>query len=609
MSRFIQVFFPAIFLLLFAAYPVCAQTNTDEQLAMMFFQDRDYEKAASLYEKLYESKPSYFYYTYLIFCYLETGDAKQAEKLVKKQMKLEPGSVKYNVDLGYVYKRLGDDGKAQRQFEDIIKNLPAERGQISEIANAFLSRRETELALKTYQKGRQLLNNSYPFNYEIANIYQISGDIANMVEEYLNFIDYDITKLQFVQDRLQDVVSNDPDGSKNEIFRKALLRRIQKSPDRTYYSEMLIWYSVQQKDFEMALNQAKSLDRRLNENGQRIYNLAKLCVTNGNYDIAEEAYRYVIAKGKDNPNALNARIELLNVSFLKLTKNYAHYGKELLDLEKEYETTLAELGKSNGTVTLISNLAHLEAFYLGNTEKAITLLSEAIDIPGINANQKAECKLELGDIYLFSGEVWEATLLYSQVDKAFKNDPLGHEAKFRNAKLSFYIGEFNWAKAQLDVLRAATSKLICNDAMELSLTISDNLAQDTTGAALSVYARAGLLKYQNKDNLALQTLDSIELLKVPHTLFDEVLFTKAEIAVKQSNFVLADSLYAKIYQTYPTEILADNAMFKQAELNENQLNNKAKAMELYQEFLTKYPGSLFSVDARKRFRALRGDAL
>jgi tetratricopeptide (TPR) repeat protein len=185
MSRFFKVFIPAIFLLLLAATPAFSQTNSDEQLAMMFFQDRDYEKAGSLFEKLYDTKPSYFYYTYLMFCYLETGDAKQAEKLVKKQMKLEPGSVKYSVDLGYVYKRLGEEGKAQRQFEDIIKNLPAERVQISEIANAFLSRRETELALKTYEKGRQLLNNSYPFNYEIANIYQISGDISKMVEEYI----------------------------------------------------------------------------------------------------------------------------------------------------------------------------------------------------------------------------------------------------------------------------------------------------------------------------------------------------------------------------------------------------------------------------------------
>ncbi len=598
-----------ILLLLVSAVNVFSQTSSDEQLAMMFFQDRDYEKAASLFDKLYDSKPSYYYYTYLIFCYLETGDAKQAEKLVKRQMKLEPGSIKYSVDLGYVYKRLGDEAKAQKQFDDILKNLPAERGQITEIANAFQSRRETEMALKTYLKGRQLLENSYPFYYELANMYQTTGDISSMVEEYLNYVDFDITKLQFVQDRLQDVVSNDPDGSRNEIFRKALLRRVQKSPDRTYYSEMLIWYSVQQKDFEMALTQAKSLDRRLNEAGQRVYNLAKLCVTNGDYDIAEQAYSYVISKGKDSPNALNSRIEILDVSYLKLTKNYSQTKKELTDLEKEYETTLSELGNNSTTVTLIRNLAHLEAFYLANTTKSISLLNEAIELPGINFQQKAECKLELGDIYLFSGEVWEATLLYSQVDKSFKNDPLGHEAKFRNAKLSFYIGEFNWAKAQLDVLKAATSKLICNDAMELSLTISDNLNQDTTGAALMIYARAGLLEYQNKDSEALVTLDSINQLKVPHTLFDDVLYTKAEIAIKRKDYILADSLFAKIYQTYPTEILADNALFRQAELNENQLNNKPKAMELYQEFLTKFPGSLYAVDARKRFRTLRGDSL
>jgi hypothetical protein len=408
---------------------------------------------------------------------------------------------------------------------------------------------------------------------------------------------------------MQDVLANDPDGTKNENFRKAILKRIQKYPDRTYYSEMLIWYSVQQKDFDMAFTQAKSIDKRMGTNGQKVYELAKLCVSNNSLDVADEALRYVIAKGKEAPFYMSSRIELLNVAYLRLTGNYTKTQGQLIQLEKDYETTLAELGFNTGTIHLVRNLAHLEAFYLDNTDKAIDILNQALEIPAASNQQKADCKLELGDIYLFAGEVWEATLLYSQVDKVFKNDPLGHEAKFRNAKLSFYIGEFNWAKAQLDVLKAATSKLICNDAMELSLMLGDNLFEDSTATGLKVYARAKLAEYQNKDDQALQILDSIALLNVPHSLNDEVLFTKAGIAVKKNQYPLADSLYQLCYTTYPEDILADNALFKRAELNDLQLNNKAVAMELYQELLTKFPGSLFTVDARKRFRALRGDSL
>jgi tetratricopeptide (TPR) repeat protein len=584
-----------------------AQQSTDEQLANMFFQDRDFEKAANIFERLFEEKPSSYYYTYLIYCYLELNDLKKAERLVRGQIKKEPKNLKYLVDLGYIYSRLDEGNKAEKQYEDILKNLPPEKNQIIEVANAFLSRRESDLAIRAYQKGRQLLGDSYPFNMELAFVYQSAGNIPEMIEEFLNYVDFDITKLNFVQDRFQDALSMDPDGSKNETFRKALLRRIQKFPDRSYYSELMIWYSVQQRDFEQAFTQAKSLDKRLGENGQRVFDLAKLCVSNNNYNTAEEAYRYVIAKGKDQPYYKISRIELLNVSFLKITQHYQHTPEDILQLEKEYETSLTEMGSNSSSLNMIKNLAHLYAFYSKKSEQAIALLEDAVKIPGLNGQQIAESKLELGDIYLFTGEVWEATLLYSQVDKAFKNDPLGHEAKLRNARLSYFIGEFGWAKAQLDVLKAATSKLIANDAMELSLLIGDNLTEDTTGAALKVLSRAELLEYQNKDEDAMKALDSIQALPTGFMLADDVLYRKAKIAMKKGEYLRADSLYAKITENYPDEILADNALYKMAEINEIQLNNKSKAMDLYQELITKYPGSLFTTEARKRFRMLRGD--
>ncbi|MBI9039042.1 MAG: tetratricopeptide repeat protein, partial [Bacteroidales bacterium] len=218
-----------------------------------------------------------------------------------------------------------------------------------------------------------------------------------------------------------------------------------------------------------------------------------------------------------------------------------------------------------------------------------------------------ECKIELADILLFQGEVWEATLLYSQVEKSYKNDPLGHLAKFRNAKLSYYIGEFGWAKVQLDVLKAATSKLIANDAMELSLLISDNLDADSSTFALELYSKADLYLFQNKNDLALITLDSIPKLSLWHPLFDEVLLKKAEIKIEMGAFEEADSLLVRLIDNYPDDILGDNALFLRAELYEKLFDDEEVAMELYRELLTKYPGSLFTVEARKKYRQLRGD--
>jgi len=234
-------------------------------------------------------------------------------------------------------------------------------------------------------------------------------------------------------------------------------------------------------------------------------------------------------------------------------------------------------------------------------------LYEAVAIPNAAPAAVAECKIELADILLFVGDVWEAKLLYTQVEKAYKNEPLGHYAKYKNAKLSFYIGEFDWAKAQLNVLKAATSKLIANDALRFSVLISDNIDMDSSTVALEMYGRADLLLYRNQEELALQTLDSIFELASWHPIFDEVLLKKAEINIKQRDFEKAAEYLTQIIEDYSYDITADNALFILAELNELQFNDTDKAMEYYQKLMQEYPASLFTVEARKRYRSLRGD--
>ena len=278
------------------------------------------------------------------------------------------------------------------------------------------------------------------------------------------------------------------------------------------------------------------------------------------------------------------------------------------------------------------NLAHLQAFYLGKTTGAIAMLEELVTLTQSNRQLQAECKLELADIMLLTGEPWEATLLYSQVDKAFKNEPVGHEARFRNARLSFYIGEFNWARAQLDVLKAATSKLIANDAMAMSLLISDNIDADSSVVQLATFARADLLLYRNKPDEALAVLDSLMLAYPGHPITDDALMKKAEIMVKKGNPAEAITLYRRVADEFGDGILADDALFNLARIydhqvviadnedadraiqffqniNDPKIKDTSKAMAAYQELLMKHPGSLYTVEARKRFRGLRGDVV
>ena len=587
---------------------VSAQTNTQRQLADQYMNNSEFEKAAAIYEDIYDQDPFGIFPNYLRSI-MALNDYGKAEKIIRKMMKKNPEILSFLVDLGYLYNVQGDMSKSRQQYQKAIKSLKPDQQQIFTLANAFVAKQEWDYALDTYMEGKRLLQGIYSFSFETAEIYYQKQDFKEMIEEYLNVLTENPAYIQNVQNILQARTAYDNDNSKNELLRVALLRRIQRNADQPVYSELLIWLFVQQKDFDSAFIQAKALDKRQKEDGGRLMSLGSLSASNLNYDASVKCYQYVIDKGDGYPYYVNARMELLNTMNRKITESNMYTFEDLIKLEADYQSTFNELGKNAQTAALVRGLAHLRVFYLNKTEDAILDLEATITFPGISRQVQAECKLELGDILLFTGNVWDSDLLYSQVDKAFKNDPLGQEAKFRTARLDYYRGDFLWAQAQLDVLKSATSQLIANDALRLSLLISDNVGLDSSEEVLMIFSRADLFIYQNKNDIALQIFDSLLMLFPGHSLTDDVWYKKAKIMDVKRNYASEDSLLTKIIEKFADGVLADDALFDRAELYERKLNDKVKAMELYQDLLTKYPGSVYCVDARKRFRTLRGDII
>ena len=587
---------------------VSSQTTTDEQLAIQFYQNKEYDKALDYYEKLYyKVSPQLFYKQYLN-CLLETKNFSKAEKLVKKQIKQNPEKLDYIVDLGVVYFHAEELKKSANTWQEAVDAVKYD-DQVFVVANAFVELGQYDYAIKAYLRGRKISENAYPFSFELADVYKKKGDKTAMINEYLTVLETQEAYIQAVQNALQSTFGNDADTEQNNLLKTELLKRIQRSPDKTIFSELLIWMQLQQKDFEGAFIQAKALDKRKKEDGNRIMALAQIFAQNQNYDIASKAYQYVIDKGNNGNNYIDARLQLLDVNYQKVVSQNNYTVVELGKLDSTYRATIKEFGTSSSTAPLFKNLAHLDAFYLHKPKEAIDLLNQIINQPILDNRTQAEFKLELGDILLLSGDIWEASLRYSQVEKAYKYDEIGQEAKFRNAKISYYTNDFKWAQAQLDVLKGATAKLISNDAMDLSLLISDALSIDSNEAPLVLYAHADLLVFQNKDDEAITTLDSIKTLYPNHALTDDVLFKKAQIALKHANYNDAAMFYESILKDHSYDILGDDALFKLAELNEIQFKNIEKAKELYQQLIEKYPGSLYVVEARKRFRKLRGDTV
>ncbi|MCC6599160.1 MAG: tetratricopeptide repeat protein [Crocinitomicaceae bacterium] len=594
-------------LLLWVAVPVNAQDDLD--LAEYYYNQGMIEQAKLYYEKLYKSNKTNRVYTNYLGTLIGLNDFDEAEKLVKKKIKSESDDGVAYLQLGDLYKKFNKTKEAQQQFELAVSKVKATRSNIIRLANEFTRINEYEYALRTYEKGKSSSQDGYNFAFEIANTKGILGDYNGMIEAFLDLVGEEASYLQTVQNSLNRTLNFDENPSNLELLRVQLLKRVQKFPDKTVFNEMLVWLFLQKKDFTSAFIQVSALDKRLNESGGRMINLASLAGSNKDYETAKKAYQYVIDKGAASPYYITARIEKLQIMSAELADKPGINKEAYLQLENDYLITLGEVGRNAETAIMMKELAHIEAFHLDKTEEAAQILREAIDIPGLYPKTQAICKLELADVYLFTGEIWDASLLYSQVELDFKEDALGHEAKFRNAKISYYTGDFAWAQGQLDVLKASTTKLISNDAIELSLLITDNFNMDTITAPMEMYARADLLAYQNKFDAAMTTVDSI-LTEYPyHSLTDDIYMMKGNLYYRQAQFDSARSYYQKILDFHFKDITADDALFKLAGMNQYIFNDTAKAMELYEKLITDYPGSLFVVEARKRFRLLRGDAI
>ncbi len=585
-----------------------AQTETDEQLAAQYFKNAEYDKAEVYYKKLFKRYNDEFFFQYYIDCLIKLEDYKQAEKEVERRIKREGDPTLY-VQLGHVYKASEEEKKATQAFAKAIQELPPFQRQIEALANAFIDKGELVLVVKTYERGRKLLNGLYNYRFELAGIYNQQGKFDFAVEEWLEALAEDRAQVTKVKTELLEVFADDQSGKKREFFEVAVIGRIQRQPQRDVYPELLMWHFSQEKKFNQAFAQAKALDRRNREDGARVMSMGHICRANGAYDIAVEAYRYVIKKGDENYYYLSCKKDLVNTLYEKAVEGGEYTDAELLELEKTFLTTLDEFGRNGNVAQMMMNLAELYTFYMHDTEKGVDLLYEVLDLPGIDLADLAKAKIQLADALLFTGEIWETTLLYSQAEKMFRTSDIGRTAKLKNAKLAYYTGQFDWAQAQLNVLKAATSDFIANDALYLAMLIGDNSYMDTTYAALGTFARADLLLYQNKLDSAKMALDSIEEFHPGHTLMDDILFKRGQIAEQENRVETAVEYYARVHSEYPEDLLADDAIYRLAQLYENKLGSISKAMEYYQELLLHYPGSLFTVDARKRYRSLRGDLL
>lgn len=595
-------------LLMFFVFSFNSFSQTDYfKLGREYYNNGDYEKAAATYSEVIKKEDNLpkVYDIYLATLY-KLKNYSEAEKIIKKMIKMTaPQNYIYRVDYALFYKQQNITDKATKEFSSLVSDIQKNTTAVDIVGAYLIQMRENDWAKQLYLQSRKNFDR-YAYCFQLSTIYNRLGETDNMLDELLNYLQQRPEELEQIQNTFQNELETDEQFS---AFESKVYERINKDPAQIIYNQLLLWLNIQRKNFSKAFIQAKAIDKRNREAGVQVMDVGNIALENKDYDAAATCFQYIVDTYKDSYYSSIAKRMVIQTREEQIKNTFPVEKQKIVGLINDYKQLLKENGRNAYTLESLRNMALLQAFYLDKKDTAIVILTSLIENPYTENRLRGKAKIDLGDIYLLTGEPWESTLLYSQVEKDFKEDPLGHQAKLRNAKLYYYKGEFVLAQEQLDVLKLATTREISNDAIKMSVFITENSGLDSTTQALQDYSHIELLVFQRQYTEALAACATLLKTYPNHELTDDVYWLQATILRETGKPMEALDMLKKISTGYAEDLLGDDALYTSAQIYEYDLKNPEKAMELYKEFLIKYTNSVYVVEARKQFRLLRGDKI
>jgi tetratricopeptide (TPR) repeat protein len=575
---------------------VCFSQN--EQLAQYYYDKGDFEKAKISFEELLKGmSQNSQYFQKTIDCYQQLQQFDVAEKAIQARLNTyKQGNLL--IELGYNFQLQKNEASAKKYYDEAIDRIKKNPNEVYGIANSFERKVLLDYALKSYQTATAL-EPKYNFNYQMALLYGQLGNTEMMISTFLDEAYTNPQNSIQIQNQLARFMVEEGDENFNETLRKALIVRAQKNQD-VFWNHYLSWFYVQQKEFGKAFIQEKAVYKRNPDSLSDIVNLAQLAIEEDDSETAKEILEFVLENTKDLELLIQANSYLIEMKIDKAQeKDFTAINSELTRLLTEYEI-------SPFTLSLQLIQAHFVAFNLKNPEDGKAIIKKALELQ-LNVYEEAQAKMELADILLFEEKFNQALIYYSQIELDLKNDAVAHEASLKAAKTSYFKGDFVWALKQFKELKSASTQLIANDALEYFLLINDNTVADSTQTALKQFAKGDYLLYQNRNQEATAKFQSILKSFKGQEIEAVTMLRLGKIYEKQSEYNLALSQYQNIIDHHADGIYIDEALYFSAEIYNNKLQQSEKAKPLYEKIIFNHQDSIYFVEARKKYRQLRGD--
>jgi tetratricopeptide (TPR) repeat protein len=592
----------------------CQYVNDDNNL---YLQGQNYEmagymdKARPIFEDLYRknvNNPQYFNSLNRVYLALKLYDA--SIKIIEQRIENNPSDLNLYGLLGCTYYLRGDEKRAFSVWEDGIKKVPESPINFRVMANYALERRAFDKAIDFLNRGNQISDNPLLFSFDLANLYALTMQYNKAAEEYWSILNKYPEQFQLVQSGLSSFTNkSDALQSTIEVFEKKY------NADNIKLVYILASLYLQSKSYEKAYTLYDQLDAKSNSRGMELLKFAQEVNNEHQFDLAAKVFSKIIVTYPSSPIISNAKLgyaKALESSLLSgnsLQTNWKPFGfNSTEDPQKineiiNYFTEIAKIfPNSDAANEALYRIGNLKFSQLRDFEGARQILNKLIALSP-NSQFAIKSYEELGDIYIQEGnldkgmESFQKLIYSNNIPEEEKN-----YARYKEAKISFYKGNFETGKEWLNSLVTNYKDNNSNDALELELIMNTTINDSSN---LVMFADAELLSEQKKFNQAREKYLIISTNQQAAGLQNLAKLRVAEMDLALDNYDSAIKLLGKIVEENEKNIYSDKALYLQGNIYQYARKDKLKAIEAYETLLAKFPNSIYLDIARELINKLK----
>lgn len=601
-----------LFALLSFALFAQQDVNNKILLAQAYEQGGDYKKATAIYEELLNSNPTNFqFFQGLLRCYQQTKDFENAINLIESRLKLFPSDLNLIGQLGVAWYQSGNEQKAFDIWDNTLKTLPQTYFNYRLFSNFAIEIRAFDKAIEYLIAAKKFETDQIPVMFDIANLYSITMQYANATKEYCEILLKDSKQFYNVQSRFISYL-NRPEAVEQSI---TILNTYNKKLDEAIILLALCY--IEQKEYEKAFEQYKKYNSDNLNKYELLYGYGNRLLDKKEFNVAAQVFKYI--KEIDSKqhgfdwqldynyaNALRGafinKINNTNPTWKPICIFENYFTEELEQVVQSYSPILSKYKFSEVSFEAEVKIGELYLQYSKSEEKAESYFKNVIERAPLYI-QSADALYGLAQLKLQQGKINECLELINQAIKHPRTTTEKiNSAKLLRAKILFYIGDYSSAYQNLSEINLDLKDNTTNDILEFMTLITSSMKDSV---AISLYAEGLFFIEQKIYEEAKDRFQQVSAKAQSFILKEAALLQLLQIALAKKEFTVVETFSEQITSNTELSVYGDDALFLQGMMYEFDLRDLRKALEVYTNFIVKYPNSLFFDTVREKILLIK----